>query len=160
MWVGFVTFRFDGRAVVVAGALCGAFPMAFRETLPDLITVSGTTSQGARGGTAALGGRDSTRTPSHAGSAPFFAFDPKIRQILLLKSHSASWPGSAFPTLLSQLPPRPASGPILPVVVCHRLQRPTWTPGTSPPVCANTQEAPHPRATRHPEKRKGRAPKR
>lgn len=44
MWVGFVTFRFDGRAVVVAGALCGAFPMTFRETLPDLITVSSITS--------------------------------------------------------------------------------------------------------------------
>lgn len=77
MWVGFVTFRFDGRAVVVAGALCGAFPMAFRETLPDLITVSGTTSQGARGGTAALGGRDSTRTPSHAGVCPFLRIRPQ-----------------------------------------------------------------------------------
>lgn len=55
-WVGFVTFRFDGRAVVVGGSLCEAFLMTFRETLPDLITVSSITSQGARGGTTALGG--------------------------------------------------------------------------------------------------------
>lgn len=59
------------------GRCVGLFPTTFRETLPDLITVSSITSQGARGGTAALGGRDSTRMPSHAAVCPFLHIRPQ-----------------------------------------------------------------------------------
>lgn len=78
MWVGFVTFRFDGRAVV-GGALCGAFPMTFRETLPDPIAVSSITPQGARGGTTPWGDETALGCHPMPGPAPSFAFHPKIR---------------------------------------------------------------------------------